>query len=76
VKGVRLKPGQRAAALFAITAASRRAVPQDCRFRVVQMASGRVVGGSTYLIRGVEEGKPKPAPRPFREPDFPLPERH
>jgi hypothetical protein len=55
VNGVRMKPNQRAAAILAITVASRRALTQDYRFRVLQRVAGRVVGGSTYWIRGAQD---------------------
>jgi hypothetical protein len=76
VIAVQLGPYETAAALFAITTTERSALSRDFRFRVLQRVEGRVVGGSTYLIRAARSLRtrnPAPGPPPFTEPPFPRP---
>jgi hypothetical protein len=76
VNEVQLGPFETAAALFSITTSERSALARDFRLRVLQRVDGRVVGGSTYVIRRAEPGRaenPAPGPPPFAEPPFPHP---
>ena len=70
VNGVQLGPFENAAGLFAITTAERSALLRDFRFQVLQRVEGRVVGGSTYVIRAAPQAVKPAGPPPFAEPPF------
>lgn len=71
VREVEQGPFETAAALFVITTTERSALWKEFRFRVLQRVRGRVVGGSTYVIRPALQAENPAGPPPFAEPPFP-----